>query len=41
MIERNYSRYIDQHGADAALRAVMPDFEPAEGVVVPLHGVSS
>lgn len=29
MIERNYSRYIDQLGADAALRAVLPDFEPA------------
>jgi len=38
MIERNYSRYIDQLGADAALRAVMPNFEPGDAVVVPLHG---
>ena len=38
MIERNYSRYIDQLGADAALRAVLPNLEPADDVVVPLHG---
>jgi len=29
MIERNYSRYIDQLGGYAALRAVLPNFEPA------------
>jgi integrase len=37
MIERNYSRYIDQFGADAVLRATLPNFDPlAEEVVVPL-----
>jgi integrase len=34
MIERNYSRYIDGLGADAALRAALPDFEPVKGDVV-------
>ncbi len=38
MIERNYSRYIDQLGADAALRAVLPNLEPVDDVVVSLHG---
>ncbi len=39
MIERNYSRHIDQLGADAALREVLLDLEPAKvDNIVPLRG---